>query len=97
MIYKRTAKIRKPNLRKIYRNKGNKNMIGSKVLKKGILFRYAPLWTILLAIIATLAQTVGTRYIMQKELKFTKSDFKSAIMGALFGYFGLKPTIKKTR
>jgi hypothetical protein len=53
-------------------------------------FRYAPLWAILISTFASLVQTVGVRYIMQKELKFTRSDFKSAVMGAIFGYMGLK-------
>ena len=65
------------------------------MINKRMSFRYAPLWTILLTLIATAIQTIGTRYIFQREIKFTKSDFKSALIDAIWGYFGFKSKVNK--
>ena len=70
-------------------------MIKNKVIGRRSPLKYAPLWTILLTVVATLAQVIGTRYIKEKELRFTKSDFKSAFVGAILGYFGFGSRAKK--
>jgi hypothetical protein len=61
-----------------------------KTLKRSVPFKFAPLYTILFTTLIALVQTVGTRYILKRELKFSKSDIKSAIIGSIWGYFGLR-------
>lgn len=71
-------------------------MIRNRALtKKSVLTRYAPFWTILLTAVATLAQVVGTRYIQERKLRFTRNDFKSAFVGSILGYFGFGSRAKK--
>ncbi|MFN8575764.1 MAG: hypothetical protein U0354_02805 [Candidatus Sericytochromatia bacterium] len=55
---------------------------------KTLFKRSSPIWGIALSIGLTLLQIIGSRYIREKQLKITKTDFKDAFKGGLFGHFG---------
>ncbi|MBC7475628.1 MAG: hypothetical protein H7263_15180 [Candidatus Sericytochromatia bacterium] len=70
-------------------------MIKNKEYKRSVLTKYSPLWIILLTVATTLIQVVGTRYIKEQKLTFTKSDIKSALIKSIVGYFGFGSKYKK--
>lgn len=48
--------------------------------------RYAPVWSMLFATAAAIIKSAGTRYILQRQWKFSWSDVATAAGGAVLGY-----------
>lgn len=54
--------------------------------KRDTLWKYAPVWAILFASGATLAKSLGTHYILKREVNFKWADAATAVAGAVAGY-----------
>lgn len=54
------------------------------------IWKYAPVWSILFAAAATIAKSMGTHYILKREVQFKWSDVATALGGAVFGYISFR-------
>ena len=57
---------------------------------KQISWKYAPLWAVLFATVATLGKSLGQRYILKRTWDFKASDVATAAVGAVLGYLSFR-------
>ena len=58
--------------------------------KRDSLWKYAPVWAVLFATGATVAKSVGTHYILKREVNFKLGDLATAFGGAVLGYVAFR-------